>query len=173
MTSPYSASEKGVDAESGLDPEFLRKTTQDLIKALTSKPYVDALLAVRKAPEDARLMEASRRLNPDALRKLGVPLAPDMRITSRYFETGFPDAIDVEVGDRLDGSINLINALNAAKPGLLDNLRINNPEIYKALTTFREGPGHTARIGYCNCGGHTFSGVVSGTVCGGAGAHVL
>jgi hypothetical protein len=163
-------------SEQGLDPTFLRKTTDDLIKALTSPAYVAAVQAVRDAPEESRLVEASHRLTPDGLRNLGVPIPSDMRITSRYFETGFPNAIDVELGDPPAGGVNLVNALNEAKPGLLDNLRINNPEIFQALIAQSNealGKGVHARIGYCNCGGHTFSGpLVNGTVCGGAGAHL-
>ena len=164
-------------SEQGLDPKFLRKTTQDLIEALTSPAYVEAVQAVRDAPEESRLDEASKRLTPDGLRNQGVPLPSDMRITSRYFESGFPSAIDVELGDPPAGGVNLVNALNEAKPGLLDNLRINNPEIYKALIEQNNealAAGLHARIGYCNCGGHTFSGpLVNGTVCGGAGAHLM
>jgi hypothetical protein len=167
-------------SEQGLDPAFLRKTTQDLIEALTSPAYVAAVQAVRDAPDESRLVEASHRLTPDGLRKQGVPIPSDMRITSRYFETGFPNAIDVELGDPPPGGVNLVNALNEAKPGLLDSLRINNPEIYNALIAQNNeallGKDIHAQLGYCNCGGHTFTGplgIGSGTVCGGAGAKII
>lgn len=175
MTSRPDTDQSKIDPARGLDAEFLRKTTDELIEALTSPAYIEAVRAVRVAPEDKRMLEASKRLTPEALRALGVPLPAGMRISSRYFETGFPDSIDVELGDAPEGGVNLINALNKAKPGLLDDLRANNAEIFKTLISPQETTGpQTPRIGYCNCGGHDFSGpLVSGTVCGGAGAHVM
>jgi hypothetical protein len=169
-------SQKTSKSEKGLDPEFLRKTTQDLIEALTSPAYVEALVAVREAPKEKRLVEASRRLTPDGLRKLGVPIPPGMRISSRYFETGFPDSIDVQLGDPQKGGVNLINALNEVKPGLLDSLHINNPEIYEELVTRTDIDLPTARFKLCTCGGRTVSGPLGighGTVCGGAGVSAL
>lgn len=170
---PYE-SKQSINREKGLDPEFLRNTTQDLIEALTSQPYVEAMLAVRAAPDEERLLEASKRLTPDALRALGVPLPSEMRISSRYFETGFPDSIDVELGDPPAGGVNLIEALNEVRPGFLDDLRLNHPDIYQTVIAPREASAisPTARFGYCNCGGRDFSGPISGTVCGGAGAHI-
>lgn len=162
------------NAARSIDLEFLRKSTQELIEALTSPAYVEAMLAVRSAPDEERLVEASRRLRPDALRQLGVPLPAGMRISSRYFESGFPHSIDAELGDPPDGGINLVNALNDAKPGLLDNLRVNNPECYQAIIALRQGSavGQVTRFGGCTCGGRDISGpfgIGHGTACGGAG----
>jgi hypothetical protein len=79
------------------DVARLREMTDRMIEALTSPPYVEAMRAVRASPEDDRLAEAERRLSPDALRDLGVPIPEGMRISSRYFEKGLPEP--VEVGD--------------------------------------------------------------------------
>lgn len=75
----------------------LRKTTDDMIDALTSPAYVEAMRKLRAAPDDKRLDEATRRLSPDGLRELGVPIPEGMRISSRYFEPGFAEP--VELGD--------------------------------------------------------------------------
>ncbi|HEX2653625.1 MAG TPA: hypothetical protein VHN11_08240 [Xanthobacteraceae bacterium] len=161
-----------------LDRAVLRKTTDDLIEALTAPAYVEAMLAVRSAPEEHRLEEASRRLSPDALRKLGVPLPPDMRISSRYFETGFPDSIDVELGDPPQGGLNLINELNKVQPGLLDSLHTQYPDIYQALVAQSANAGLSSpitRIGTCQCGGAIVTGpfgIGHGTACGGAGLYL-
>jgi hypothetical protein len=90
----------------------LRRMTDEMIAALTSPPYVEAMRAVRAAPEDERLDEAAKRLSPEALRDLGVPIPDGMRISSRYFEKGFSEPVelgDIEKGS--DGGDDLSTAL--------------------------------------------------------------
>jgi hypothetical protein len=160
---------KGNREESGLNAESFRRMTGRMIEALSDPRYVEAVRAVRAAPDEARLVEATRRLSPDGLREQGVPIPPGMRISSRYFEPGFPDV--VELGDPPAGRINMVNALNEVAPGLLDRLRMNHPEIYRQLAA--PGPGldlgPEPRVKHCACGGHTFGSAVPTTVCGGAG----
>jgi hypothetical protein len=151
------------------DPEFtadkLREVTSEMIEVISSAPFVEAMRAVRAAPEDQRLVEGSRLLNPDALRAAGAPLPKDMRISSRYFETGFPG--EVELGDLPGGRVNVVNALNHVQPGWLDKLRLEQPEIFREITDPGRGPAlspdlRSSGIGGCACGGGL-------TFCGGAG----
>jgi hypothetical protein len=147
-----------------------------MIEALTAPAYVEALRAVRAAPEEMRLVEASRRLSPDALRDLGVPIPPGMRITSRYFERGFPT---VELGDPPGGGVNTVNALNELQPGLLDRLRKENLALFRNLATpegeagpeFSPDVDEELRLGGCSCGGAPVS-IFGPRVCGGAGVYL-
>jgi len=112
-----------------LDAERLRKLTDDIIKAITSPPFVEAMRKMKATPVDQRLKVAPQLLSPEVLRSQGAPLPVDMRITSRYFETGKPT---IEVTD-------------PAKPG--------QPPIVKeaaALTSLEAGP---VTAGACACGG--------------------
>jgi hypothetical protein len=77
-----------------LDPDHLQKVTAEMIETITSPAFVEAMRKMKAAPADQKLSEGARLLNPDTLRKAGVPLPDGMRITSRYFEPG-SEAIDV------------------------------------------------------------------------------
>lgn len=82
-----------------IDPDILRKEINQMIDALTSPPFVEAMRAVRAVPASQRLAEGAKRLNPDLLREQGVPLPSNMRISSRYFDDELPEPVEVgEVG---------------------------------------------------------------------------
>jgi hypothetical protein len=156
------------------DVARLHLETQKIIDALTAPAYVAALRAVKDAPIDKRLLEASNRLTPDALRKQGVPIPEGMRISSRYFEKGLPASINF--GDLPDGSPNPLNALNESNPGLLDKLRSSNKEAFASLISNETTKGDDklvlAAFGGCHCGGIGIIGPLGighGTACGGAG----
>jgi hypothetical protein len=143
-----------------LSPIRLREITNRMVDAVTSPQFIEAMRAVRAAPEDRRLVEASRRLAPDALRAAGVPLPNGVRISSRYFEQGREP---VECGDWPDGRANVLNFLNEVQPGLMDRLRTEAPEVFRQLSapaTISGSAGPTARpvAGCCGAGG--------GSVCG-------
>jgi hypothetical protein len=123
-----------------LDVNTLREITDQMIAAITHPAYVEAMREIKATAQDKRLAEAKTRLTPDALRKLGVPLPVDMRISSRYFEPGLPAPL--EVGDYLPVGTDLAS-LSAKLPRMSDEERL------------------LATSG-CACGG-------AGTVCGGAG----
>lgn len=82
-----------------LDAKRLEKITEDMIAAITSPPFVQAMRTLKTTPMDKRLEVAKRLLTPSALRTAGVRLPEDMRITSRYFEPGKPLEV-IEVSDR-------------------------------------------------------------------------
>jgi hypothetical protein len=140
-------------ADEEFDPDKLRETIDAMVEAVTAPAFVEAVRAVRTSPEDQRLAEGARRLSPDALRAQGVPLPPDMRITTRYFEPGQPGT--VAFGEHAGDAI---AALNEAEPGLLDRLRTSSPELFEkmmedvsdriAVDMMKAG------IGGCACAGH-------------------
>ena len=80
-----------------IDPARLKKITAEMIAALTSPGYVQAMATLKQTPLDKRLSVAAKLLTPDALKKAGVPLPAGMRISSRYFEPSSPTVI--RVGD--------------------------------------------------------------------------
>ncbi len=121
-----------------LDAERLRSITTEMIEALTSPEYLEQVQAVREAPEEERLVEASNRLSVDALRAAGVRLPRDMRISSRYFEESFPSA--VEFGDTPGAEPNVVNELNRIRPGWLDEVRHKDPEIFERLVAIDRPP---------------------------------
>jgi hypothetical protein len=85
------------------DPEVetavveMRRMTDEMIAALTSPFYVEAMRQIMSASDEDRLNEASRRLSPEGLKEMGVPIPPGMRISSRYFEKGMAEM--AEFGD--------------------------------------------------------------------------
>ena len=124
-----------------LDVSRLRKITDDMITAITSPAFVDAMQTMKSTPDNERLKVAALTLNPEILRTKGVPLPAGMRITSRYFESGKPT---IEVADSADGSSPVVKQIA--------DIRSEN--------LMREG---SMTAGVCAGGG-------AGTVCGCAGS---
>lgn len=149
--------------ESDISREHLKEITTQMVEAITSPAYVEAMRAVKSAPEGKRLEEAMRRLTPEALRAQGVPLPQGMRISSRYFEKGFTP---IEVGVPSEKR-NLLADLHAVEPQiitLLDGIRTRSPDLFDELKR-RLAPDEFAAPAAacgCACGG-------AATVCGGAG----
>jgi hypothetical protein len=150
-----------------------RAETQAIIDALTAPAYVAALRHVKDAPIEKRLLEATKRLTPEALRSQGVKLPDGMRISSRYFESDLPKPL--EFGDLPDGTPNPLAKLSVSNPGLLDDLRANNPTALAALGSDKNANESSnlliSRIGGCTCGGREVP-VFGGTACGGAGYYL-
>lgn len=119
---------------SEFDVARLRKVTDEMIDAITSPPFVEAMRKLREAAPASRLSEGAKLLSTDALRKAGVPLPKDMLISSRYFE---PDS-----GKVIDGGDFKMGQPPASAPG------------------GEAAPG----IGGCACGGGlTFCGGAGGS----------
>lgn len=165
----------GPQRDEAADAKRLRELTNELIETLTSHEYLAEVRAVSEAPEEERLMEASRRLSVDAMRERGVDLPDAFRVSSRYFEADWPAAI--ELGDYADGRPNPILERNLTAPGELDKLRLEDPEKFWRLvtdgrapdalqvgTTVPSPPGGGPRPHIAMCGG---AGVLSICGCGG------
>lgn len=85
-----------------IDPLKLKKDTDQLISAISSPQFVAAMKRMKETPMAERLALASKTLTPSALTEAGVNLPKGMRVTSRYFEPGSPDIIEVDAfGSRL------------------------------------------------------------------------
>jgi hypothetical protein len=78
-----------------INAERLTKMTNELIAAISAPPFVAAMKELKVTPTDQRLALASKRLTPTVLSAAGVKFPQGMRITSRYFEPGTPDIIEV------------------------------------------------------------------------------
>lgn len=76
-----------------IDVKRLEKITAEMIKAISSPQFVEAMRKLKATPMDKRLAEAKRTLTPSALNAAGAKLPPKMRISSRYFEKGSPPMI--------------------------------------------------------------------------------
>lgn len=157
-----------MSSDEELDPQRLREITEQMLRAMTSPEFVEQLQAVRNARGDRQLAEASQRLTPEALREAGVDLPDGMRISSRYFEEDYD--FPIELGDIGDGP-NIVNALNEAQPGLLDDLKDEHPEAFRKIVTVDSDgvmptgePGVLA--GCCGGGGATVCGCCGGDAMG-------
>lgn len=150
-------------ADEELDPERLTEITNQMVEAITSPPYVEAMRAVKAAEGSQRLEEAMERLTPDALRKQGVKLPEDMRISSRFFEAGFKP---VELGEPI-GTRNLLTELRVTDPEAfrrINKIRVINPHLHEELIHRLIPDERLSPVALCGCacGG-------AATVCGGAG----
>jgi hypothetical protein len=79
-------------ADKMLDVTRLNKITEEMIAAITSPPFVEAMRMLKATPQDQRLKVGAEILTPKALQARGVPLPTHMRLTSRYFESGKPSS---------------------------------------------------------------------------------
>lgn len=143
------------------DSERLKALTDQMVDAITSPPYVEAMRAVKAADGSRRLDEAMRRLTPDALRDQGVKLPDDMRISSRYFEEGFKP---LEVGE-VAGERNLLTELHAADPELINTiggLRAENRPLYEEVIQ-RLTPRGLGPLALCGCACGGAAGVCAGS----------
>jgi hypothetical protein len=91
-----------------IDAGHLTKITNDLIQAISSAPFVAAMKTLKATPPEQRLQIASSTLSPAALQAAGVQFPEGMRITSRYFEPGSPDIIEVTDDGAVLRNVNLL-----------------------------------------------------------------
>lgn len=159
------------DDSEHIDAAALREQTDRMIDALTDPRYIEAVRAVRNSPDDSRIAEAAKNLSPDALRELGVPIPAGMRISSRYFEPDLPG--EIELGDVVGSGSGMAGSLDKAAPGLLDRLRVEEPELFKTLTIPTSDPDSTKfAVKHCACGGTPVPVMFNPVVCGGTGVNL-
>jgi hypothetical protein len=123
-----------------IDPDRVRKETDALIEMITDPAFVAAMKRMKETPLDERLDLAKKTLTVDALKRQGVKVPPDMRITTRYFEADRPEVIE------------------ALPTGVIQRTVKNKVSF---PIDFDLNPGRM-QAGGCACGG-------AGGVCGGAG----
>lgn len=78
-----------------IDAKRLKAITNELVGAISSPPFVAAIKKLKATPVKNRVAVASKILTPTVLAGAGVRLPEGMRVTSRYFEPGSPDIIQV------------------------------------------------------------------------------
>jgi hypothetical protein len=138
------------------DTRRMREISDMVLQVVTSPQFLEQVAAVKAAPPERRLEEASKRLTPKALREIGIELPPNLRLSSRYFDDQAPT--EVELADTAAG-VNIVTALNEARPGLLDELKVSRPDIFRRIVA----PDLVERAsGGCACAGWA-------TVCVGGG----
>lgn len=139
-----------------LDARQMQEAADELIEALASEEFRKRLQKVKDAPQEEKLEEASRQLNPESLREVGVPFPEGARVSSRFFEESSGEML--ELGN-IPGETNVLNELNKSRPGFLDEIRHENPGVYRKIVRpdvhpqFDEGPMIDETVGWWFCGG--------------------
>ena len=97
-----------------VNAKMLTQITNELIAAISSEPFVAAMKKLKETPLEQRLDLARNTLTPTILKQAGVKLPSGMRVTSRYFEPGSPDVIEVT-----DYGASLLNLNTMSSPGVM------------------------------------------------------
>ena len=93
------------DTKRQLDRERLMRVTSDLVSTLTAPEFIEKMRAARQEAEGgAGLDRAGDLLSLSNLRRAGVDIPDDFRLTSRIFEDEV-EGIRIEVQDRLGGDL--------------------------------------------------------------------
>ncbi len=124
-----------------IDPAKVKKDMDAIIEMITHPQFVAAMKDMKQTPVAKRQEVGKKTLTVQALAAKGVKIPANMRITTRYFEPGSTDILEVDPNGKL-------KKIKTSKfpfeiPGL-------------------GRPGGSVAWGACACGG-------AATVCGGAG----
>ncbi len=84
-----------------IDRKKVKKEMDALIEMITHPAFVAAMKEMKETPVAARRKLAKDVLAVDALRNAGVTMPRGMRVTTRYFEPGKTEAIQVSPDGRL------------------------------------------------------------------------
>ena len=88
-----------IEAKGQLDRERLTRVTSDLIETITSPEFIENMRVARKEADAGAGMDvASELLSINALRRAGVDIPNDFRMTSRVFEDK-SDGFRLEIKD--------------------------------------------------------------------------
>lgn len=124
-----------------IDPQKVRADMDVMINMTTHPAFVDAMRTLKATPVGDRLDVGKKLLTVDALKAQGVDIPAGMRLTTRYFEPGSPDILQINPDGTVGNTI-IPNANVPLVPG--------------------SGPLNPYAVGGCACGGGL-------TFCGGAG----
>ncbi|WP_156429859.1 hypothetical protein [Burkholderia sp. FL-7-2-10-S1-D7] len=126
-----------------LTREALQKETDAVLDAITHPAFLEQMQSFRATPIEDRYEMAAVNLTPDALKSLGVPMPPEMRVSSRVFEEGEYGnraSVDIEQGRRI------ISLLAKNRPDALPSLKDNYPDLYLDLANILGGDGKEIQI---------------------------
>jgi len=123
-----------------INPVKVKKEMDAMIEMITHPAFVDAMKTMKQTPNSKRLALGKEVLSVQSLKSKGVKMPEGMRVTTRYFEPGTPEVLEL----RPDGKIK--------------NIKVPS----SPLGDFILKPGRLS-WGGCACGGGL-------SFCGGAGA---
>jgi hypothetical protein len=78
-----------------IDPRRVRKEMDEMIEMITHPAFVAAMKKMKETPVSERQALGKRTLTVAALTAGGVRMPAGMRVTTRYFERGIPEVIEV------------------------------------------------------------------------------
>ncbi|MDH6543742.1 hypothetical protein [Streptomyces sp. SPB4] len=142
----------------------LRRLSGQITDLVTSQEFLDRVQQVLGAREGQRLSEAATLLTPSALREAGFPVPDSVRVSSRYFEEGRPGE-EATFTDS-EGSRDILQLLHEQDPGILDRIRVGDPELLERMKKNPFPGGDIPMAGICACVG----GGAGVSVCLGVGA---
>jgi hypothetical protein len=152
------------DGSMDFDPAQLREFGRQIVELVSSPEFMEHVQHVFETDESSRLSEAASRLTPAALREAGLPVPEFTRITSRYFEE---DPADEVVFTDTEAGTDILQVLHDARPGILDDIRDVDDELWKRLKQAELPRGRfDPAAGLCVCAG----GGPGWSVCVGGGA---
>ncbi|MFM0140603.1 hypothetical protein [Caballeronia grimmiae] len=126
-----------------LTRESLQKETDAVLDAITHPAFLERMQSFRATPLEERYAMAASNLTPEALKSAGVPMPPDMRVSSRVFEEGEGGnraSVDVEQGRKI------ISLIDANRPDALAQLKANHPDLFLDLANVLGGDAQHIKI---------------------------
>jgi hypothetical protein len=133
--------------------EQLLEATAKLAELAGNPTLLGELKSLEAVPEDRRLREAERRLDPEALRNRGVPLPEHTRIALRYFENPETRIVSAVGVGSLEGlrKPNIVQEI-AGNPRLFAELSRTHPEVLNELARVRGlGSSVCVSVGFIAC----------------------
>jgi hypothetical protein len=79
-----------------IDATKVRKEMECMIDMITHPAFVAAMKLMKETPISGRQELGKKTLTVKALKAQGVKLPEGMRVTTRYFEQGRPDVLEVD-----------------------------------------------------------------------------
>lgn len=78
-----------------IDRQKVKKEMDVLINMITHPAFVDAMKKMKASPVSKRRELGKKLLNIDVLKAQGVEIPPGMRLTTRYFEPGRTEVLEL------------------------------------------------------------------------------
>jgi hypothetical protein len=87
-----------------INADKLRAEMDRIIEMLTHPEFVAAIKEMKDTPVSKRREFAKKRLTVASLKRKGVPLSTEMRLTTRYFEPGRPEVLEITPDGEVTGT---------------------------------------------------------------------
>jgi hypothetical protein len=101
-----------------IDRNKVKKEMDALIEMITHPAFVAAMKTMKETPVAERRALAKDVLAMDTLKNAGVKMPRGMRVTTRYFEPGKTEAIQISPGGRVS-TVQLPKELVATRRGVV------------------------------------------------------